>query len=235
MPLEVDYLPIAAASGANVDSQSDFSGSGYQVNGFISGLAQSKQFNKALRQSSMIAAALANVIAVALNSNVLDDGNLPNLISLLTKALTRHYSDTTQNVLTAAGTLNSVALPAAASEVGSHIRVLSFVSESTGGPTTFSLELNATILGTFSFTASSGAANGCVVADLLIIPGNLAALSALYMLGDFGASAAIVFASSGGQSQNVAFNPANANTFSFVLGGTGPESTGNGMSVKVDY
>lgn len=81
MSLEVDYLPIAAAGGANVDSQVDFAGSGYQTDGFTSGEAISKQLNKCWRQSSMMAAAWANVISQTLNQNVLDDGNLSALIT----------------------------------------------------------------------------------------------------------------------------------------------------------
>lgn len=78
-----DFLPVAAAAGANVDSQADFAGSGYQLNGFSSGEAISKQLNKVWRQPSMMAAAWANVIVQTLNQDVPDDGNLPNLITQL--------------------------------------------------------------------------------------------------------------------------------------------------------
>jgi hypothetical protein len=87
MPKQIDYLPVAAAGGANVDSQSAFTGSGWQVNGFQNGLAQPSQVNKALRQATMMSAALANFISVRLNIDVLDDGNLANLIINLTAAL----------------------------------------------------------------------------------------------------------------------------------------------------
>jgi hypothetical protein len=83
----VDFLPIATGTGANVDSQANFVGSGYQVTGFTSGLSKSFQFNKAWRQASMMAAALANFISNQLGINVLDDGNLPELITNLTNAL----------------------------------------------------------------------------------------------------------------------------------------------------
>jgi hypothetical protein len=87
MAPEVDYLPIAVGAGANVDTQSDFNGSGYQEQGFSSGLAQSKQLNKCWRQASMVAAAIANFIANVLGVNVLDDGNLTNLVSQFTAAV----------------------------------------------------------------------------------------------------------------------------------------------------
>lgn len=83
----VDYLPVATGVGANVDSQAAFAGSGYQTLGFTSGVALSRQINKCLRQSSMIGAAVANFIANELSINVLDDGNLANLITNLTNAI----------------------------------------------------------------------------------------------------------------------------------------------------
>jgi len=87
MSLEVDYLPVAVNAGANVDSQANFLGSGYQLNGFQNGIAQPFQANKIWRQSSMIAAAVANFISNELNIAVLDDGNLTNLITNLTNAI----------------------------------------------------------------------------------------------------------------------------------------------------
>lgn len=83
----VDYLPVAAASGANVDSQGTFAGSGYQVNGMTTGQARSAAANKVWRQASMIGAAVANFIANQLGINVLDDGNLANLITNFTNAV----------------------------------------------------------------------------------------------------------------------------------------------------
>lgn len=83
----VDYLPVATGGGANVDSQANFAGAGYQVNGFTSGIALSLQLNKCWRQSSMISAAVANFIANVLGINVLDDGNLAALITNLTNAI----------------------------------------------------------------------------------------------------------------------------------------------------
>jgi hypothetical protein len=83
----VDYLPVATDAGANVDSQAAFAGSGYQTLGFTSGVALSRQINKCLRQSSMVGAAVANFIANELGINVLDDGNIANLITNLTNAI----------------------------------------------------------------------------------------------------------------------------------------------------
>lgn len=87
MSYEVDYLPVATETGANVDAQANFAGSGYQENGFTNGVAQPYQANKIWRQSSMVAAAIANFISAVLSINVLDDGNLTNLITNLTNAI----------------------------------------------------------------------------------------------------------------------------------------------------
>jgi hypothetical protein len=83
----VDYLPVATGGGAVVDPQATFRGAGYQTAGVQQGIAQPNQANKMWRQSSMIAAAVANFISNTLAIDVLDDGNLPNLITNLTRAI----------------------------------------------------------------------------------------------------------------------------------------------------
>jgi hypothetical protein len=74
-----EYLPVAAASTANVDSQSNFAGSAYQQNGFMTGTAKSFQANKVWRQATMCSATWAALIVQVLGQNVPDDGNLTNL------------------------------------------------------------------------------------------------------------------------------------------------------------
>lgn len=102
MSLEVDYLPVAAAGGANVDSQANFVGSGYQLDGFTVGTANPQQANKIWRQASMMAAAVANFIANTLNINVLDDGNIANLITNFTNAVTAACRNAMNVVVTVA-------------------------------------------------------------------------------------------------------------------------------------
>jgi hypothetical protein len=87
MSTGTDFLPIATGAGALVDSQGSFSGSGYQTQGFQVGIAQPAQANKAWRQASIMAAALANFISNKLNIYIADDGNLTNLITNLTNAI----------------------------------------------------------------------------------------------------------------------------------------------------
>ena len=91
MSLTVDYVPIANGIGANAESQADYltalAGGGSLVNGYQAGLMQSAQWNKTVRQSSMISAALANFIATTNNTTLLDDGDLAALIAALTTAI----------------------------------------------------------------------------------------------------------------------------------------------------
>jgi hypothetical protein len=87
MSLEIDYLPVATGTGANVDSQANFVGASYQTTGFQNGIAQPFQVNKILRQTSMVSAAVASFISNTSNIAVLDDGNLTNLITELTAAI----------------------------------------------------------------------------------------------------------------------------------------------------
>lgn len=90
--MTVDYLPIANGGGANVETQAqyvtDLNPGGSLQDGYQAGTALSAQVNKTLRQSSMISAAVANVISNVLGIDVLDDGNLANLIANLQAAIT---------------------------------------------------------------------------------------------------------------------------------------------------
>lgn len=87
MPTGTDYLPVATAAGANVDSQADFAGSGYQLNGFNTGLALPQEANKIWRQASMAIALLGNFIANTLSIYIADDGNLTSLLTNFVLAL----------------------------------------------------------------------------------------------------------------------------------------------------
>lgn len=81
----VDYLPNSTGGGALVMSQSDYIAAA--PTGVVPGIAASTFQNKTVRQSSMIAAAVANFISATLGIDVLDDGNITNLIANLTAAL----------------------------------------------------------------------------------------------------------------------------------------------------
>jgi microcystin-dependent protein len=91
MTVTIDYQPLANGGAALVESQAqyliDLGAGGSLENGYQNGVANPEQVNKTLRQTSMISAAVANYIGNTLGVNVLDDGNLPALITLLTSAI----------------------------------------------------------------------------------------------------------------------------------------------------
>ena len=69
-----DFLMMAAAPGALVDSQADYAGSGYQEDGFTPGPTLPTQFNKVFRQGTAGMAVLAQLIINILDVNVVDSG-----------------------------------------------------------------------------------------------------------------------------------------------------------------
>ncbi|EBH4418335.1 hypothetical protein BSC11_24080 [Salmonella enterica] len=82
-----NFKPFAAASGANVVSQSDYEGLTALATGFTAGVAKSAQINKALRQSTFGAAGVAQFIMEVSGSDVLDDGDLGKFSGLLRDAV----------------------------------------------------------------------------------------------------------------------------------------------------
>lgn len=83
-----DFLAFAGAAGANVLSQSDYAAlTSLLAGGFQAGTAQSAQFNKVLRQGSLMAAVLAQLIVDTTNQNATDDGTTTTLLSNLKAAV----------------------------------------------------------------------------------------------------------------------------------------------------
>lgn len=74
-----EYLPFATGTGADVETQTTYAGSGHQVNGFGVGVALPEQLNKVWRQASVAAAALSAAVVQTLNVDCLDDGDVPGL------------------------------------------------------------------------------------------------------------------------------------------------------------
>lgn len=113
MTLTVDYLPIANGSSANVESQAqyvvDLAPSGTLENGYEAGVAKSNQVNKTVRQSSMVAAAVANYISNELSIDVLDNGDLALLITNLTNAIQAQIDGSLTGNLFVGGTTTGAA------------------------------------------------------------------------------------------------------------------------------
>lgn len=86
-----DFKPFATAANANVMPQADWEGLPALLSGFTSGKAASAEVNKAIRQASFIAAALAQFVSDKNNADVLDNGDIAGFIALLTSGFAKQY------------------------------------------------------------------------------------------------------------------------------------------------
>src|SRR5689334_19283941 len=104
MAIENDFLPFAAAAGANVLTQAQYAALGPVIqNGFSSGTAQSTQLNKVWRQSSIIAAMLAQFIVDQTGQPAIDNGTTATLESNLIQAIKNVALSQFQSNLTTSG------------------------------------------------------------------------------------------------------------------------------------
>lgn len=114
-----DFLPFAVGSSANVLSQSAYAAlTSILQNGFQSGIAQSVQLNKVWRQSSIMAAVLAQFIVDQSGQNAVDDGTTATLEANLVAAIKNATKQTViladtgiANAYTATNTPALTALP----------------------------------------------------------------------------------------------------------------------------
>lgn len=86
-----NFKPFATAANANVMSQADWEALPALLSGFTAGKASSAQVNKAIRQASFIAAALAQYTANKSRLDVLDDGDLNGFISKMGTAFRKDF------------------------------------------------------------------------------------------------------------------------------------------------
>lgn len=90
------FKPFAVGSGANVLSQTEYEAlTGILANGFSSGTAVSAQLNKVWRQSSIMAAVLAQFIVDESGQDAQDDGTTATLLANLKAGI---------NIMVSAGT-----------------------------------------------------------------------------------------------------------------------------------
>ncbi|CZY52544.1 phage-related tail fiber protein-like protein [Enterobacter cloacae] len=82
-----NFKPFATAANANVTPQADWETLPALLSGFTAGKASSAQVNKAIRQASFIAAAIAQYVVNKTNQDVLDNGNVNGFINQLIAAL----------------------------------------------------------------------------------------------------------------------------------------------------
>jgi hypothetical protein len=98
-----DFLPFCETfTGTNLLTQPDYITDGQRPIGNQPGVARSKLVNKALRQSTYIAAALAQYLSDSTGDNVLDDATPANVIATMVAAFRK--PPTVQVFLAGAGT-----------------------------------------------------------------------------------------------------------------------------------
>lgn len=86
-----NFKPFATAANANVMAQADWETLPALLSGFMAGKASSAQVNKAIRQASFIAAALAQYTANKSGLDVLDDGDLNGFVSKMWTAFGKDF------------------------------------------------------------------------------------------------------------------------------------------------
>ena len=82
-----DFKPFAVGEGANVIEQSEYEKSGFLKEGFKKGMARSSEINKAIRQGSSIAAAVARFAAAKTGEALLDNGDINTLCRQIETAI----------------------------------------------------------------------------------------------------------------------------------------------------
>lgn len=103
-----DFKSFAVGAGANVTSQAEWEALAALVTGFQSGKASSAQINKAIRQASFIAAALAQYTSDKTGGDVLDDGDQAAFITKMAAAFGKDFQPL-DSTLTALATLTGAA------------------------------------------------------------------------------------------------------------------------------
>lgn len=82
-----NFKAFAIDPNANVMSQADWEALPALLSGFTSGKADASQVNKALRQATFIASAIAQFVSDALIQDILDDGNSQAFVVKLKQAI----------------------------------------------------------------------------------------------------------------------------------------------------
>jgi hypothetical protein len=72
------YLAFATDPTANLETQTNYAAAESTSKGFVTGIAPSKNMNKAYRQATVPAAAIAQFICDTLGINMMDDGDVTN-------------------------------------------------------------------------------------------------------------------------------------------------------------
>lgn len=89
MPPTNDFIPFCPTdTGTNLLSEADYAAAADRISGNKPGVASAKLNNKALRQSTAVAAGVASLVSLITGASTLDDGDAPKLYGQIASALT---------------------------------------------------------------------------------------------------------------------------------------------------
>jgi len=167
-----DFLPFAGAAGANVQAQADYASSTALATGFSSGKASSAAVNKAIRQSSIIAAMIAKFAADHSGANSIDDGTVATLEANFSAALLIQASGTFTPQLggTAKMSANAAASASTITFTDDAVTVATAVSGRTYRIPNFSATLNLAITGIGGMDTGVASANSYVAVYAALNP-----------------------------------------------------------------
>ena len=130
-----DFLPFAIATGSNVTPQDEYKELPAVSTGFVSGLADSMQINKAIRQGTVMASVLAQFIVDNTGNDVLDNGDTAPILALLNQAV---GNISTAHIATATGSADEITAtfsPAITLSNGMVVYVRATAANTTTAPT----------------------------------------------------------------------------------------------------
>ncbi|WP_258180278.1 hypothetical protein [Burkholderia multivorans] len=138
MATQNDFLPFATGPGANVVDQATYAALGALTTGFLSGTAQSVQLNKVWRQSSIMAAVIAQFIVAQTGQAAVDDGTTATLLANFTKAV--NAASKQRVILPDSGSVNAYAAAnpvpmTSLPTVGGIVQTISVKTTNTGAST----------------------------------------------------------------------------------------------------
>ncbi|MDV2876268.1 hypothetical protein R0H07_25290, partial [Phytobacter diazotrophicus] len=102
-----NFKPFATGAGANVTAQADYEALAALLTGFQSGKASSAQVNKALRQATFVAAALAQYMANKTGQDVLDNGDITGFIAKMAAAFGKDFQALDAGLTSLAGLVSA--------------------------------------------------------------------------------------------------------------------------------
>lgn len=155
-----DFLVFGGDGAANVIDQDTYAGLTERFTGFQAGVAQSAELNKVWRQSSIMAAVLAQFIVDLTGRDVIDDGTVPTVLSNLKTAIGAQSAGVVGNMRNARMVIASALT--AASFTADEVVVQSALGGRTYVLANVSLAINLTATGVGGMDKGTAPASGYV-------------------------------------------------------------------------